>query len=227
MLSLVLNHLPLLITGMANTLALILLAAMFGIVCAIALTYGTLSHHTWLKKIIHGYIFVIRGTPFLLQLYIIYYGCMQFPWIVHSPIGILLKSAMACAVLSLTLNTAAYSSVLFTGAIENLNQKEIIAAKALGLGSVRIFKSIILPQILFKILPVYSNELIMLLKCTAIASSITVIDIMGATQQMIGMTYQTIPCLIIAAIIYSVISAAIMIPSKLCYQHYCKKIGVI
>jgi His/Glu/Gln/Arg/opine family amino acid ABC transporter permease subunit len=227
MLSLILENQALLLSGLENTIILLILSASIGFMLAIALTYFTLNKCTWLKKIAKSYIFVIRGTPFLLQLYIIYYGSMQFNWVIHSPVGTLLKSSMVCALLALTLNTAAYTSVVFTGAIQNLNQKEILAGKALGLGSLRIFKSIVLPQMFFKILPVYSNELIMLMKCTAIASSVTVIDIMGATQQIISMTYQSIPCLVIAAIIYTMISAAIMIPSKIVYHYYCKKIGAI
>ena len=136
----------------------------------------------------------------------------------HSPVGGLFKSAMGSAILALTLNTSAYTTILFKGALDNLDQKAIQSAKSLGLSTWVINKKIIIPQLLMKILPIYSNELIMLLKCTAIASSITVIDVMGATQQVIGMTYQTIPCLIIAAIIYLVLSHAISMPCKIIYK---------
>lgn len=227
MLALLWHNGPLFLIGTLHTLLLIFTAALLGIIFAIGLTLCSISKYQWLNKAASLYIFIIRGTPFLLQLYIIYYGSMQFHCIVDSPLAIIFKSAMVCAVMALTLNTAAYTSVLLTGAMNNLNPHDSLSAQQLGLSKFHIFKSIILPQVFFNILPMYSNELIMLMKCTAIASSITILDIMGVTQQIIGMTYQTIPCLIIAAILYCLISAAIMWPSKWLYYAYCQRIGAV
>jgi His/Glu/Gln/Arg/opine family amino acid ABC transporter permease subunit len=211
---LLINNFPLFLMGIKNTLLLTFGAAFFGIIVAISLIVIKLAKIRLLNHIVDLYLFIVRGTPFLLQLFIIYYGTMQFACIAHSMLAILFKSATYCALLALIVNTSAYTTVLFIGAIENLPQQQIMAAKSLGMSKFNIYKRIILPQMLIKILPVYGNELIMLLKCTAIVSSITIVDVMGAAQQVMAMTYQNLPCLLIAAIIYLIITVIIVLPLK-------------
>ena len=220
------DNFSLFLTGIENTFLLTLGSAFFGIILAIVLTVIKLAKMKVLNSMVDFYLFIVRGTPFLLQLFIIYYGTMQFDFIAHSILAVLFKSAMNCALLALTINTSAYTTVLFVGAIENLPQKEMMAAKSLDISKGNIYKKIILPQIFMKTLPIYGNELIMLMKCSAIVSSITIIDMMGATQQVMAMTYENFPCLIIAAFIYLLSTAIIILPLKLKFNSYCKKVGV-
>jgi His/Glu/Gln/Arg/opine family amino acid ABC transporter permease subunit len=224
MLTLLFNNISLYMSGIGMTLSLTLLSALIGLVVALILSYVNVKKTPLLYQIIQLYLFVIRGTPFLLQLFIIYYGLISFNFIAHSIFADLFKSAYACALMALTINTSAYTTVFLSHAIKNINTKEILAAKNLGFTKIDILKSIILPKVMMETLPVYSNELIMLIKCTAITSSITIIDVMGATQQIIGMTYQTIPCLIIAGTIYLLLNVVIVLPSKVLYKKYTNKI---
>ena len=214
------------LTGACNTLRLLLCTLFFGLVLSLFFAMIKSMKIPLMGRLIDTYICVIRGTPFLVQLFLIYYGPMQFSFIAHSVFATLLNSSTACAIIALTVNTTAYSTALFTGAIENLPKEGIIAAKSLGLGTVSMYQKIILPQFFMTILPAYTNEIIMIMKCTAVASAITILDVMGVTHQVIANTYQTMPALLIAGLIYSVITLSIVLPCKLLYARYCAKVGV-
>jgi His/Glu/Gln/Arg/opine family amino acid ABC transporter permease subunit len=226
MFNLLASNASLYLSGIEITIFLTTLSALCGLIMAVIITYAYLADKSLVKPIINGYLFLVRGTPFLLQLFIIYYGSMQFHWISHSILSSLFKSAYNCALIALTINTSAYTSVFLIKAFEDFDHKQILAANNLGLSKLQIILKIIAPQILMQSIPLYSNEIIMLIKCTAITSSITILDIMGVTQQIIGMTYQTIPCLLIAAVIYLMLNMIIVLPSKLAYKKYCQKINI-
>jgi His/Glu/Gln/Arg/opine family amino acid ABC transporter permease subunit len=223
--SIFIDNFSLFLTGIENTIILTLGSAFFGIILAVILTAIKMSKSKLFNSMVHFYLFIVRGTPFLLQLFIIYYGIMQFDFIAHTFLATFFKSAMNCALLALTINTSAYTTGLFMGAIENFPKLEMMAAKSLGMSKMNIYKKIILPQIFMKTLPIYGNELIMLMKCSAIVSSITIMDVMGATQQVMAMTYENLPCLIIAALLYLLMTAIIILPLKLKFNSYCRKTG--
>lgn len=223
MLSIFLTNFPQFLQGILTTLELVFTSAILGLLSAICLVTLKQIHSTIINKIIETYLFIIRSTPFLLQLYIIYYGSMQFHFINHSFLADIFKSAYLCALIALTLNTSAYTTIFLSHTLNSINKKEILVAKSLGFSQWQINKCIIWPQVLIKILPIYSNELIMLMKCAAIASSITILDVMGVTQQIIGLTYQTIPCLMIAGIIYLILNMLFNLPLKYIYnKHHLK-----
>lgn len=202
------------ISGIEITLLLTVGGVIFGGLLALFLTILKVLKVPVISKLIDLYLFIIRGTPFLVQLYIIYYGPLQFASISHSMIGPLLQSAYFCAFLTLSLNTSAYTTALFYGAIENLPQGEIIAAEALGMRKLSILIKIILPRMFKRILPAYSNEVLMVLKCTALVSSISIMEIMGTTRQVMSDSYEVIPSLLIAGVIYVIISFLIGISFK-------------
>ena len=213
------SNLPVLLTGVKLTLEILVGAIFCGFVLATFLT-TTSFLNSIAKKIIDGYIFVIRGTPMLVQFYFIYYGLPQLE-ILHTPwIWEFIASPISCAIIALTMNTGAYTTVILRGAFTGVPIGEIHAAKALGLTRAQIFRKITLMRALSLILPVYSNEVLMLLKGTALASTITVLEITGTTQLLISETYETIPYWLIAGAIYLAISGVIIGTFKLLERRF-------
>ena len=135
----------------------------------------------------------------------------------------MLKQPFGCAVIALALNTSAYTYVLLQGAIRSVPRGEIEAAHALGLSTWQTYQRIIIPRAIRIVLPAYSNEVIMILKGTSLAGTITLMDIMGMTRHLIAMTYEVIPLFLLAGIIYFISNALIMgvfyfFEKKLAYQ---------
>jgi His/Glu/Gln/Arg/opine family amino acid ABC transporter permease subunit len=213
------SNLPVLFTGIKLTLEILVGAMACGLLFASLLT--TVSFVSkFAKRFVDAYIFVIRGTPMLVQFYFIYYGLPQLN-ILHTPwIWQFIASPISCAIIALTLNTGAYTTVILRGAFMGVPSGEINAAKALGMTRGQIFRKITLIRALSLILPVYSNEVLMLLKGTALASTITVLEITGTTQLLISETYQTIPYWLIAGAIYLCISGIIIGAFKLLERRF-------
>jgi arginine transport system permease protein len=198
------------LNGLGITLILMLASVFFGFLLALLFTAGQLTSRLWIKKPIEALSFFIRGTPLLVQLFLIYYGSGQFDFIRDSILWDVLRSPMACAIIALSLNTACYTSVLLLGAIQSVPKNEIDACAALGMSKWQAIRRIIFP-IAFRIaLPAYSNEVIIILKCTSLASTITLLDLMGVTQQLISQTYQTIQLYCLAGAIYLVLNVFIL-----------------
>ncbi|TNF69528.1 MAG: ABC transporter permease subunit [Gammaproteobacteria bacterium] len=214
MLSLLSEFSPNWLSGILTTLSLTFAAVIIGAFLAIILTAIKTSKLPIITQLVDLYLFIIRGTPFLVQLFIIYYGPLQFPIITDSPFADIFKSAFVCALIALAINTSSYTTALFIGAINNLPKGEIQAAEALGLKDINIFFSILLPRMFYRILPAYSNEVLMVLKCSALVSSISVLDLMGVTRQVMSFSYEIIPSLIIAGVIYMLIALLINIVFK-------------
>lgn len=209
MLNLVSDHFQFILSGIGTTLYLLAITMVLGLLFSMLFASIKFYKTPILRPIVDTIIFIVRGTPFLVQLFIIYYGPLQFNWLSHSWLGIPFKSATFCALLALILNTTAYTSSLFYGAMKNLPKGEVIAAEAIGLSRWQTLINIIIPRFFTRIFPVYINEVIMVLKCTALVSTITILDVMGVLQQLMVQTYQTIPCLLIAGVIYVILTVAL------------------
>ena len=220
MLSIFQEHYADILSGVGRTVFLLLVTMLIGVV--LSLIFSAIKYYKIpvLRQLVDGIIFFIRGTPFLVQLFIIYYGPLQFSWLEHSVLGIAFKSATFCALLALILNTTAYTSSLFYGAMKNLPKEELVAAEALGMSAWQSLVSIIIPRFFIRIFPIYLNEVIMVLKCTALVSTITILDTMGMLQQIMTQTYQTIPCLLIAGVIYVLLTVSLTGTFKLINHHY-------
>lgn len=213
------------LSGTLITVKLMLSALTCGLFLALIFTICVESGYSWLKGIIGGFVFVIRGTPLLVQIFIIYYGSGQFHWL-HETIlwSSVFKKPFGCAVVALAVNTSAYTYVLLQGAIRSVPVGEIEAANALGFSRWQLYKRIVIPRAGRIALPAYSNEVIMVLKGTSLASTITLMDIMGVTRQLISMTYEVIPLFLISGIIYFFLNFLIMaifyfLEKKFSYQH--------
>lgn len=201
--------LPQLLNGLFITLLLMIAAVTFGLGLAIVMTMLSHTDHFFVKKIISFFIFFIRGTPLLVQLFLIYYGAGQFEWVRASWLWLILREPMSCAIIALSLNSACYTTILLQGAIRSVPHNEVAAAEAIGMSKWLSMRRIILPRAFRLALPAYSNEVIMVLKGTSLASTITLLDLMGVTQQLIAETYETIPFYLIAAAIYLALNGII------------------
>lgn len=156
------------------------------------------------------YILVFRGSPLLIQLFLIYYGLGQFEAVRESPLWWIIKEPFMCAVLSLALCTAAYTSEIFRGALIAIDAGEIEAARAIGMSKFLCWRHIIFPVMLRHALPAYSTEAVLMVKSTALASLITVWDVTGVAQQIIQQTYRTMDVFICASVIYLILNFLII-----------------
>jgi His/Glu/Gln/Arg/opine family amino acid ABC transporter permease subunit len=208
--TILLTYLPAFLNGLSITLVLTLTSVFIGFGLAILLTIGSLSDFWSVRKIVDGLVFFIRGTPLLVQIFLIYYGSGQFAWLRESFLWPIFSGPMYCAIMAFSLNSACYTTVLLQGAIKSVPKNEIAACEAFGMGKWLAFRRIIFPRALRIALPAYSNEVIMVLKGTSLASTITLLDLMGVTQQLIAQTYQTVPLYLMVGAIYLLLNAIVM-----------------
>jgi len=205
-----LTQLPLLVKGIWVTLELMTLSLLFGIIFALLLTWLSYSRIAVISWLVYVYTFIIRGTPLLVQMFLIYYGSGQFDFIRNSWLWNILQSPFACAILALSLNSAGYCVILFRGIIQSIPPGEFEACRALGMSKVQLILAIMAKRFTRLVLPAYSNEVIIILKSTSLASTITIMDLMGVTRQIIAETYATISYLIVAGICYLTINLLII-----------------
>lgn len=204
------SYLPHLLSSLSITLSLMLASVSIGLALAIAMTTGSVLGPRWLHKAIHFFIFLIRGTPLLVQLFLVYYGAGQFEWLRHSSLWFIFREPMACAIMTLAVNTACYTAILLIGAIHTVPKTEVDACDALGMSIYLAYKRIIFPRAFRMALSSYSNEVVIVLKCTTLASTITLLDLMGVTQQLIAQTYATVELYVMAGIIYLILNGIII-----------------
>lgn len=195
-----------LISAIPLTLSLAGLSILFGAVLALGLAMARLSGITALDGFARFYVFVFRGTPLLVQIFLIYYGLGQFPAVRHSILWPILRQPYWCAVLALTLNTAAYASEIIRGGLLSVPHGQIEAARACGMGRFMQFRRIIWPLAIRQALPGYGNEMISMVKATSLASIITLMEVTGVAAKLISETYRAIEVFIVAGAIYLAIN---------------------
>lgn len=197
-----LAQLPALVPGAAVTLELLLLSLLVGGVLALLLALARLSPLWPLAGAARLYIFVFRATPLLVQIFLIYYGLGQFEAVRASLLWPLLREPMGCAVLALALNNAAYSAEILRGGIRSVAAGQIEAARALGMPRLLLFRRIVLAQALRNALPAYGNEVAQMIQATALASTITLVEITGAARAVAARTFQPVGIFVAAAAFY-------------------------
>lgn len=203
------EHFPRLLDGVWITLQLITLSTVIG--SALALPIALAKHAGgWASRgAAWSYSVYFRGTPLLVQTYLLYYGAGQFRDTLEAwGLWTILSSAYWCAIIAFSLNMAAYVSELLRGAMANVPSGEIEAARALGMSRAKLYRRIIIPKAVRMMLPAYSNEVILSLKATSIASIITVYDLMGQARAIFAATFQ-MEVYLYAALLYLVIVFAI------------------
>ena len=201
-----LEHLPKLLKAAILTIELTLLSLFFGIFVGIFFSILRTSKNKILFYISYYYSYVLRGTPLLVQIFIVYFGLAQLEWIRESFLWIFLKEPYSCAILAFTLNTGAYSSEIFRSAFETVNKGIIEAAEGLGLSKINTFFKIKLPIAIRQSLPAYGNEMILMLKGTSLASTVTLLDLTGVAKHIISTTFRPVEVFIVAGSIYLIMT---------------------
>jgi polar amino acid transport system permease protein len=201
-----LDMFPRLVGGTIVTVELLSLSFIFGNALAVAIALGRVSRHLWRRRLAQVYIEAIRGTPLLVQIYLLYYGMgsifAQTPAIKGSFFWPFLREGFWYAVAALTISTGAYSGEILRGAIEAVPLGEVEAAQSLGLSRWQISRHILVPRAVQMSLPALGGETVLLLKSTALASTITVVDVMGAANRIRSETFLVYESLLSAAVVY-------------------------
>ena len=178
----IINNLPLYLNGLLVTIQLVLIALISGFGLAVPLALMAVSKLSFFKYPAKTYIYFFRGTPLLVQMFLLYYGMGQFEEIRESVLWILFKEAYWCAIIAFALNTAGYTAEILRGAIEQTPFGEIEAANASGMSKYTLYRRIILPGSFRRALPAYGNEVIFMLHGSALAGVITIVDLFGAAK---------------------------------------------
>lgn len=190
-----------LLGGIPLTLELTFISVSVGAALAtlMAILRMTSTTCAWLVR---GYVFVLRGTPLLLQIFLIYYGIGQFAVVRNSILWPFLREPYWCAILALTLNTAAYGSEIIRGGLQSVPSGAIEAARVSGMSGLLLYRRIILPLAIRQALPAYSNELIAMVKSTSLASIVTLMEISGIAYAIISETYRALEVFLCAGALY-------------------------
>lgn len=191
--------------GIPTSLLLTFVSLIIAFFMAIGLTLILSLDNKPAKMVVNGFLTLFTGTPLLVQFFLIYAGPGQFQWIVDSPLWFFLSNAWFCAMLALALNSAAYTTLLFHGAVKAIPKGQWETCASLGLNRLQTLK-ILLPYALKRALPSYSNEIILVFKGTSLASIITIMDIMGYARRLYGTEYDALTIYGIAGVIYLIIT---------------------
>ncbi|RZU02621.1 ABC transporter permease [Rivibacter subsaxonicus] len=202
----ILESLPLYATGVLTTLRLLALSLLIGGLLALPLAVLRVMPQRWVHGPVWLFTYVIRGTPMLVQLFIIYYGLAQFEWVRASALWPWLQSASFCAIAAFAINTCAYTTEIIAGALKATPHGEIEAARAMGMSRGLMLRRVLLPAALRRALPAYGNEAVMMLQATSLASVVTLLDITGVARDVNARHYLPFEAFITAGLLYLVIT---------------------
>ena len=199
---LMVNSFPKLLNATVITLKLLSLSLFFGLFIGLLFAVMRLNKNPFINKLAYGYSYVFRGTPLLVQIFIIYFGFGQIEFIRESFLWVILKEPYWCAIIAFALNTGAYTSEILRSAFQTISKGYIEAGKSLGISSKIIFYKIQIPIAIKQSLPAYGNEIILMLKGTSLASTVTLMDLTGVAKYIISTTFKPIEVFIVAGSIY-------------------------
>ena len=200
--TLIIKNFTQIFTALDETLFLLLVSLPIGFVLSLIFALGRVSKNIFLSKTIASYIFIIRGTPLLVQIYLIYFGLGSIKAVRDSFLWIALKEPFWCGVIALTINTVAYGSEIFRGGIQSVSKGQIESGKSLGFGKIAIYRRIIFPIALRQVLPTYGNELILMVKATSLVSLTTYMEMTGIARKIMATTFAPVEAFIAAGILY-------------------------
>jgi octopine/nopaline transport system permease protein len=191
-----------LLEGLPLTLNLAFVSVALGAILATALALMRMSGNPVLDGVARAYTFVFRGTPLLVQIFLIYYGLGQFEAVRDSFLWTFFREPFWCAILALTLNTGAYTGEIIRGGIESVPWGQVEAARACGMSRVLLFRRIVFPIAIRQALPAYGNEVILMVKSSSLASTITLLEVTGIARGIIAQTFAPVEIFIVAGAIY-------------------------
>ena len=210
----ILKWMPKLIQGATLTLELTAISVLAGLIVAIPLGIARSSRLWYVRALPYAYIFFFRGTPLLIQLFLVYYGLAQFDMVRESALWPYLRSPFWCAIITMTLHTAAYIAEILRGAIQAIPPGEIEAARALGMSRFKTLVHIVMPRATRIGLPAYSNEVILMLKASALASTVTLLELTGMARTIIARTYLPVEIFFAAGMFYLLMAYVLVVGFK-------------
>ncbi|MDO5769188.1 MAG: ABC transporter permease [Psychrobacter sp.] len=207
----IINAIPELLKGAVLTVELVVVSGILGIIFGVILALLRLSPNWWVRALPFAYIFFFRGTPLLVQIFLIYAGLGQFEAVrdtfLWEPV---LKQPFWCAIIAFTMNTSAYIAEIIRGAVQSIPAGELEAADAIGLSKWQKLTRITLPRAFGIMLPAYSNEVIFMLKGSSLAMTITLMEITGVAKTLSSRTYTNLELYFAAGVIYLLLSWIIL-----------------
>ena len=203
---LMINSFPKLLNAAVITLKLLSVSLIVGLFIGLLFAILRLNKNVFINKFAYGYSYLFRGTPLLVQIFIIYYGLGNFignnEYLKSSFIWVILKEPYWCAIIAFALNTGAYTSEILRSAFQTIKPGIIEAGESLGISNKIIFYKIQIPIAIRQSLPAYGNEIILMMKGTSLASTVTLMDLTGVAKYIISTTFKPIEVFIVAGGIY-------------------------
>ena len=201
-LSLMVSSLPKLLSATVITLKLLSASLIIGLFIGFLFAVLRLNQNSFINKFAYGYSYLFRGTPLLVQIFIIYYGFGQIEWLRSTFLWVILKEPYWCAIIAFALNTGAYTSEILRSAFQTIKPGIVEAGKSLGISNKIIFYKIQIPVAIRQSLPAYGNEIILMMKGTSLASTVTLMDITGVAKHIVSTTYKPLEVFLLAGGIY-------------------------
>ena len=201
-LTIMITSLPKLLSAAVVTLKLLSLSLFFGMFIGLLFAILRLNKNPIINKFAYCYSYVFRGTPLLVQIFIIYFGLGQIEYFRTTFLWVIFKEPYWCAIIAFALNTGAYTSEILRSAFETIKPGIIEAGKSLGISNKIIFYKIQIPVAIRQSLPAYGNEMILMMKGTSLASTVTLMDITGVAKHIVSTTYKPLEIFITAGGIY-------------------------
>ncbi len=223
---LVLENWELFANGVWLTLQLTVLSVAIGFCIALPSGIARARRKPFASPLINAYVYLFRGTPLLVQLYLVYYGLSQFKFVQDSFAWVILRDAWWCALITFSLNSGAYATEIIRGAVETTPSGEIEGARALGLSNRQVDWLVLIPSALRRALPQYGNEFVFMLHGSAVASIITVQDILGAGRTLNAKFYVAYEGFLTAAILYMAITGLVVLGFRALERRYLRHLNI-
>ena len=201
-LELMINSFPKLLSAAVITLKLLSVSLIIGLFIGLFFAILRINKNIFISKFAYGYSYVFRGTPLLVQIFIIYFGLGQIEYLRSTVLWVILKEPYWCAIIAFSLNTGAYTSEILRSAFQTIKPGIIEAGKSLGISNKVIFFKVQIPIAIRQSLPAYGNEIILMMKGTSLASTVTIMDLTGVAKYIISTTFKPIEVFIVAGGIY-------------------------
>jgi octopine/nopaline transport system permease protein len=196
-----------LLAGVPLTLQLAVLAVFYGLFLAVALAFAMRSEWAVLRWPAQAFVFVFRGTPLLVQVFLIYYGLGQFrPFLQEIDLWWFFRSPWYCVLFALVLNTAAYGAEIVRGGLQSVPAAQVEAARAFGMSGLTLYRRVVGPLALRQALPAYGNEVVLMVKATALGSTVTLMELTGIAHKLNSETYRAFEIFFVAGAIYLAIN---------------------
>ena len=199
---LIISSFPKMLGAAVITVKLLAFSLAIGLLIGLLFAVLRLNKNIFINKFAYGYSYLFRGTPLLVQIYIIYFGLGQIEFIRSTFLWVILKEPFWCAIIAFALNTGAYTSEILRSAFQTIKPGVIEAGKSLGISNKIIFYKIQIPIAIRQSLPAYGNEIILMLKGTSLASTVTIMDLTGVAKHIISTTFKPVEVFILAGSIY-------------------------